>query len=96
MMKLELIEARVEVLVNISSGTISRADRIEDGLNQLINFQCGFIDIPLFPLVEGIVTETPVMAQNGGIDVLASGTNDMETNLVKDIFPNSSGIESLD
>lgn len=58
-----MIEVRVGVLVNILSGTMSRAGTIEYGINQLINSQFGFLDMPFLPLVEEIANEAPVMAQ---------------------------------
>ncbi|KAL8119605.1 hypothetical protein AgCh_016926 [Apium graveolens] len=93
-MKLELIEVRVGVLVNILSGTISNASRIEDSINQLIINQFGFIDLPLLPLVEEI--ETPVIAQSGGTGMMGAGSVDMDTDLVNDSVSALSGMETLD
>lgn len=58
-MKHEFAEARVGILVYILSSTVSRAGRIEDGLNQVINAQFNLVNMPFLPRLEEIIDEAP-------------------------------------
>ncbi|KAL8099252.1 hypothetical protein AgCh_031787 [Apium graveolens] len=92
--KIQVTEAKVGVLVDILSNTVSRAGKNEDGLSRLINVQLGLIDISFLPLMSeleaspvlGVVSDEPV----------TNGENAMETDLVDNAIINNSAYETMD
>ncbi|KAL8155974.1 hypothetical protein AgCh_001143 [Apium graveolens] len=92
--KVQVTEAKVGVLVDIMSNTVSRAGKIEDKLSQFINVQLGMIDIPLLPLMSklenspviGVVSDEPVK----------NGENAMKTDLLDNTIINNPAFETMD